>query len=261
MDAPPHGLDTAADPTAVGLTPGAIEGVIALHDQRRSYASFAAFEDDLPQLLSAARWLDHCAEVTRLLGLVEPLSAEHLPPETIRITAPSYRESLQANGLISRQRALLLVLEQAYGDLPALGELEVCLAEAGTGLAQWWRLRLGEERLVCRPAEPAPLPAERFDLLLCSDLLGAGEPLEGALASALAALRPQGRLVATCPLDFQRERAPAEARDGIPGWELLRQLRETGFSRGCIHHIASWKHGVLARSLPGVLVIEAQKGA
>ncbi len=45
----------------------------------------------------------------------------------------------------------------------------------------------------------------------------------------------------------------------IPGWELVDQLKAAGFSHVQMHHIASWKHGVLGSDLPGVLVIEAQR--
>ena len=37
------------------------------------------------------------------------------------------------------------------------------------------------------------------------------------------------------------------------------QLRGAGFLEVRMHHIASWKHGVLGSDLPGVLVIEAQR--
>jgi hypothetical protein len=101
-------------------------------------------------------------------------------------------------------------------------------------------------------------------------------------------LRPGGRLVATCPLAFgQRDsivKAVADPQTGatqllgemelhgdpirpehgslvyrIPGWELVDQLQEAGFSEVRMHHLASWKHGVLGSDLPGVLVIEAQR--
>ena len=45
----------------------------------------------------------------------------------------------------------------------------------------------------------------------------------------------------------------------IPGWEILEQLQQAGFSEARMHHIASWKHGLLGADLPGVLVIEAQR--
>lgn len=45
----------------------------------------------------------------------------------------------------------------------------------------------------------------------------------------------------------------------IPAWDVLGQLQAAGFSEARMHHIASWKHGVLGSDLPGVLVIEAER--
>jgi hypothetical protein len=40
---------------------------------------------------------------------------------------------------------------------------------------------------------------------------------------------------------------------------MLEQLQQAGFLEAHIHHVASWKHGVMGSDLPGVLVIEAQR--
>ena len=101
-------------------------------------------------------------------------------------------------------------------------------------------------------------------------------------------LRPGGRLVATCPLAFGQAEAivkvqrnpstgeldhlaeqefhddPVRPQAGslvyrIPAWYVLGQLQAAGFSEARMHHIASWKHGVLGSDLPGVLVIEAER--
>ena len=102
------------------------------------------------------------------------------------------------------------------------------------------------------------------------------------------ALPAGGRLVATCPMAFGQwesilkarlntrsgrtellEKAefhgdPIRPNEGslvyrIPGWELTEQLQQAGFHNAVIHHLASWKHGILGSDLPGVLVIDAQR--
>jgi hypothetical protein len=43
----------------------------------------------------------------------------------------------------------------------------------------------------------------------------------------------------------------------IPGWELIDQLKVAGFRNTSIHHLASWKYGVLGADIPGILVLSA----
>ena len=51
------------------------------------------------------------------------------------------------NGLLSRNRAVLVLLEQLYSSLDALKEQDVYVVEALTGFALWIKRQLGEERL------------------------------------------------------------------------------------------------------------------
>jgi SAM-dependent methyltransferase len=112
--------------------------------------------------------------------------------------------------------------------------------------------------------------------------------LDLAFREIARVLRRGGRLVATCPLAFGQREAiekvrhnpatgeaeplmeaefhgdPVRPRTGslvyrIPGWGVLEQLQTAGFAEARMHHIASWKHGVLGSDLPGVMVIEARK--
>ena len=123
--------------------------------------------------------------------------------------------------------------------------------------------------------------------MLCNELFEHVHHLDRAFAEIARVLRPGGRLVATCPLAFgQAEsivKAVADPETGepqlltevelhgdpirpeqgslvyrIPGWEILEQLQREGFVEGRIHHITSWKHGIMGSDLPGVLVIEAK---
>lgn len=280
------------------------EGVLALHDLRQSYGSFAEFQPQLAGLLQQGGLLADVVQVTRALGILEPFSGEHIPPEAMQIQGPNYRESLAANGLLSRNRAVLVVLEQLYGSLEALGQQDIYLVEALTGFALWLRRQLGGERLLCseflEDAEQAffDIPHQdlcaltfsdaSFDLVLCNELFEHVQDLELAFREIARVLRPGGRLVATCPLAFGQAEAIVKARHNpgtgeaeylmeaeihgdpvrpnagslvyrIPAWDLLDQLRAAGFLEARMHHIVSWKHGVLGSDLPGVLVIEAQR--
>ena len=112
------------------LLPSVSQAVLALHDSHRRYDCFAAFQPDLVNLLNQAALLDDCVALTRELGFLEPLTDRHIPPEAITIQGPNYRESLLADGLLSRNRAVLRLLVHLYGSLAALQTQQVYLVEA-----------------------------------------------------------------------------------------------------------------------------------
>ena len=280
------------------------EAVLALHNRREIYDDFEAFQPRLAALLHEGSQLDDAIELTRTLGILEPFTRAHIPAEAIEIQGPNYRESLIANGLPSRNRAVLVVLEMLYGSLQELGKLDVYLVEALTGFAAWLKQQVGNGRLTCSEyLEDAELSCEEithqdlcalsfakasFDLVICNELFEHVQDLDLACREVARVLKGGGRLVATCPLAFgqkqsimkaiydastgsskllmeaERHGDPVRPESGslvyrIPGWEVLEQLQRAGFSKARMHHITSWKHGVLGSDLPGVLVIDAER--
>jgi SAM-dependent methyltransferase len=131
-------------------------------------------------------------------------------------------------------------------------------------------------------------PDSSFDLVLCNELFEHVQDLDLAFREIARVLRPGGRLLSTFPLAFGQQESikkalynsatgesvlideaeyhgdPVRPEAGslvyrIPGWEVQDQLQAAGFADVAIHHIVSWKHGVLGSDLPGVLVVEAQR--
>ena len=280
------------------------KGVLALHNQHSIYTDFAEFQPELPKLLQKGKLLEECVQIIQVLGILEPLTGEHIPPEALLISGPNWRESLIGNGLLSRNRAMLWLLEHLYESVDVLKSKDIYLVEALSGFALWLRRELGEERLTCSEflegAEEAQnsginhedlcalsFSNESFDLVLCNELFEHVAHLDSALSQIARVLRPGGRLVATCPLAFGQQesivKAVADEDSGelkllgeaemhgdpirpsqgslvyrIPGWEILGQLQVAGFSKAQIHHVCSWKNGVLGADLPGVAVIHAE---
>ena len=76
------------------------EGVLALHDRREIYADFEAFQPRLISLLQEGGLLQEVITVTQALGILEPFTGEHIPPEALQIQPPNYRESVIGNGLL-----------------------------------------------------------------------------------------------------------------------------------------------------------------
>ena len=68
------------------------EKLMELHEMHKSYYSFADFQPELPALLKQGEFLSDCVNLSKSLGILEPLSDEHIPPEALLIQEPNWRE-------------------------------------------------------------------------------------------------------------------------------------------------------------------------
>jgi hypothetical protein len=240
-----------------------------------------------------------------LAGLCDPLSDVVVAPEQLQVRDANYRETIEAEGLVSRQRAQLLVLRALMDakELPPLAEMRLYLSEAVTGYTGYLRKRCA--RLRCGEYLPDPnhplrgvvphqdarglkLPLASMQCVICNEVLEHVEELEPTLHSLAGCLTLGGYLLATVPLAYGQQEAtvkaiwrgegqepellmepewhgdPVNADRGslvyrIPGWDLLDQLRASGFRRAELHAIRSERYGVLGAELPYVFVVVAQR--
>lgn len=163
-----------------------------------------------------------------LAGLLDPLSDQPAPPQRIAILDRNCRETIAVDGVVSRQRAQLLVLRRliAAGELPPLAELRCYLNEAITGYADYLRQRCPELR--CSEYLPEPdhplrgvvphrdvrrlnLPPASMQCLLCNEVLEHVEELPPALNSMAEVLTLGGYLLATVPLAYGQQASIVKA--------------------------------------------------
>lgn len=206
---------------ALTTTPNRIPSsdALGMHDQHEVFSSFAEFEPRLTTLLQQGQRLQECVGLISKVGILEPLTGEHITPEKIQVNAPNYRESMIANGLSSRNRAILRVLEHCCGSLEMLQQQQIFLPEAVTGFALWLKRLVDPERLEMSEywnqiQESKPISISHqdlcgptfgqksFDLVLCSELLEHVNSLELAFHEILRVLKPGGSLLATFPMAF-----------------------------------------------------------
>ena len=231
---------------AVAMKPKPMSRRLALdlHDRLETFRSLGEFQAHLSALLAEGRSLADCVQLTQALGFIEPLTHQHIPPDEVEIKGPNYRESLVANGLLSRNRAELCVLERLYGSLEALASRDIYLVEYFSGFAGWLQLHVGSERLTCseflegvdsnlddvvhQDLCALTYADQAFDLLLCNELFEHVYDLNLAFQESARVLRPGGRLVATFPMAFGQQESIVKAqRNGQSGELELFGVAET----------------------------------
>jgi hypothetical protein len=236
--------------------------------------------------------LGECLAAIRQLGIIEPITGLHLPPKTIKILGSNYRESIEANQLISRHRAILLIMETFLNDGKNLSDLKIFLGESQTPFASHL-LQLAPNcttgNFFSNTIDSTSPSANQedicklsysdasYDLVIYNDVIGLAHSIEDSLGEVRRALKPGGSFLATFPFAYGQEQSimksippghtsgshvttnTAKSQYRIPGWDIIKQSRDAGFSEIKIHYIASWKHGVLGADLPGIFLLEANR--
>lgn len=125
-----------------------------------AHHQFRSLEEFRPYLQQEhPRWAEAVQQAllrVAVAGIRDPLTDAPIPPSELEVAHANLRETLSHQGVISRQRAVLLVLRQLIeqGELPAWEELRCYLSEAVTPFAQ----RLTREIQGCAAANTCPSP-------------------------------------------------------------------------------------------------------
>lgn len=164
-----------------------------------------------------------------LRGIRDPLDDRPIAASDLRVAGTNFRESLEHGGLVSRHRAVLLVLRKLIdaGQLSPLDQLRGYLPEAVTPFAR----RLQPLLASLQTSEYLPDPAHplrrtvrhedlcrlsyadaSFDLVLCNDVLEHVYDLEAALAEMGRVLAPGGHLIGTVPFLYSSQQSLVKAR-------------------------------------------------
>ena len=189
----------------------------------RGFRSLEEFRPFLQQ--EHPRWREAVQESLRRIavaGIRDPLTDAPIPPQQLEVQHANLRETLAHQGVISRQRAVLLVLRQLVdrGDLPGWEQMRLYLSEAVTPFAE--RLKREVPRLRCSEYLPEPdhwlrgqvphrdlrrigLPPATFHAVICNEVLEHVEELVPSLRGMAEVLSLGGHLIATVPFLYGQQ--------------------------------------------------------
>jgi SAM-dependent methyltransferase len=204
------------------------------HLEAHSFRTLNPFLAHLQQRPQHPARIHDSLRLMALHGILDPLTDAPIPPESLAVVAPNLRESIAHAGLISRQRAVLLVIRQLLREaaLPDRRQLRVYATEVVTPFAQLLRSLfprfVGSEYLP-DPADPRrrqirhedlcslSFPDASFDLLVCNEVMEHVYDLDAALRQCLRVLAPGGAFVGTVPFCYGQQQSVVKARHRGPG--------------------------------------------
>jgi SAM-dependent methyltransferase len=189
------------------------------HHAFESQAAFQRFlGETYPQW---ARQVQRSLRLMALRGITEPITGLPVAAEDLVVAHANYRETIQHDGCLSRQRAVLLLLQHlmATQQLPSSQDLDVYCPEAVTDFAS--RLQALFPRFSGSEYLPDSAHAMRqhiphqdlcqltfsdssFDLVIANEIFEHVYDLPAALAEIARILRPGGYLLGTFPFAYDR---------------------------------------------------------
>lgn len=191
--------------------------------EAREFRSFAEFQPFLQEQYPG--WRDGVRSSLRRIavaGILDPLTDQPIPPQELDVEHANLRETLSHQGVISRQRAVLLLLRRLcdQGELPPFEELRLYISEAVTPFAQ--RLQAVVPKLRCSEYLPEPdhwlrgqvpnrdlrrigLPPATFHGVICNEVLEHVEELIPSLQGLAEVLTLGGYLIATVPFLYGQQ--------------------------------------------------------
>ena len=162
-------------------------------------------------------------------GIRDPLTDQPIPPERLVVNGLNLRETIEMEGVNSRQRAELLILRRLIeaGELPPLETLRLYVSEAVTPFAKFLQARV--PRIRCSEYLPEPdhwlrgkvpnrdirrigFPPAALQCVICNEVLEHVEELDKALAGLAEVLNLGGYLLATVPFAYGRYEHVVKAR-------------------------------------------------
>jgi SAM-dependent methyltransferase len=204
--------------------------ISAVHAEQKRFDDFSSFET-----FTRATYQHWALELQRALrlialnGIIDPISGSCIPATALKVDGHNFRETLEHDGLVARQRAVLLCLQEllADGSLPPQEQLEIYCPEAVTPFAQCLRTQF--PHALCSEFLPDPsdpmrdlvphqdlcaltLAEASVDLVLCNELFEHLYDLPSALSEIHRIQRPGGWLISTCPLAYDRYESIIKAR-------------------------------------------------
>ena len=194
-----------------------------LHCDTRVFTTFSEFRPFLEA--SFASWPAQLQEALRLIalhGIRDPISDLRIPASELELRGDNYRETLSFNGILSRQRAVYLLLRRLVeaGELPGYDHLRLYIPEAVTVMGmQIFDLipnTITSEYLQDDSSEfsgraihqdlcALTLPDASRDLVICNELFEHLYDLPAALGHMARVLVHGGRLLGTFPFAFNRD--------------------------------------------------------